>query len=211
MPRRASLLGSLCAACFLCTLLLPCALALDVARAMLLVARPELADPNFRETVVLVAQADNTDTIGLILNRPLNRSLAEVLPGERFRRFTEPLYFGGPVSSNGLFALFQGDRGSIPTITMIAGVQLALHPDAIDSLLRKPPETIRFFSGYSGWAPGQLTGEIERGDWFVLDADAATAFRKDPSRLWPDLVRRARAVRADAGRTTGTPMPGETL
>jgi putative transcriptional regulator len=200
MPRRDSLLASLCAAWFVSALLLPCAPAQDAARTIFLVARPELTDPNFRETVLMVTQSDDAATIGLILNRPLTRSLAEVLPGERFRRFTEPLYFGGPVSNNGLFALFQGDKSSNPTITMLPGVQFAVHPDTIDALLRNPPAKIRFFSGYSGWAPGQLENEISRGDWFVMNADAETAFRKDPSRLWPELVRRARAVRADAGR-----------
>ncbi|HEY6721597.1 MAG TPA: YqgE/AlgH family protein, partial [Burkholderiales bacterium] len=53
--------------------------------------------------------------------------------------------------------------------------------------------------GYSGWAPGQLRGEIDRGDWLIVDADADTVFRKDTSKLWRDMVRRASAVRADAG------------
>jgi putative transcriptional regulator len=82
---------------------------------------------------------------------------------------------------------------------MLPGLYLAVVPDSIDALLNKPPPKIRFFSGYSGWAPGQLQGELERGDWLLADADAGTVFLKDTSRLWPDMVRRASAVRADAG------------
>jgi putative transcriptional regulator len=211
MPRRARLLGSLCATCLVSALLLPCVLAQDATRTLLLVARPELPDANFRDTVVMVSQSDNSETIGLILNRPLTRSLADVLPGERFSRFSEPLYFGGPVANNVLIALFRGPRTSDQTVAMLPDVQLALDPDTIDGLLRKPPATIRFFSGYSGWGPGQLMAEVSRGDWFVLDADADTPFRKDPSRLWPELSRRARAVRADAGADAREPRTRRAL
>jgi len=54
--------------------------------------------------------------------------------------------------------------------------------------------------GYSGWAPGQLRGELDRGDWLVVDAEADAVFLKDTSKLWQDMVRRASAVRADATR-----------
>jgi putative transcriptional regulator len=83
---------------------------------------------------------------------------------------------------------------------MLPGVYFAVLPDSVDALLGDPPRKIRFFSGYAGWAPGQLQGELDRGDWLVVDADAKSVFLKDTSRLWQDLVRRARAVRADATR-----------
>lgn len=189
--RRALPLAALLLASFL-----PSVLAQDAERGVFLVARPGMPDP-FRETVVLVARASNAQAVGVILNRPLGRSLADVLPGERFRRFAEPLHFGGPVAVDGLFALFLGEKVGAAVIAMIPGVQLALDPDTIDALLRNPPAKIRFFSGYSGWGPGQLDEEIARGDWFVLDADAENAFRADSSKLWQDLLRRARAVRAE--------------
>ena len=66
-------------------------------------------------------------------------------------------------------------------------------------MLFRSPAKIRFFAGYSGWAPGQLRGELDRGDWLVVDADADTVFLNDTSKLWQDMVRRATAVRADAG------------
>jgi putative transcriptional regulator len=188
--------GALCCAALPIAALLPGALAQDASRGVLLVARPGMPDPNFSESVVLVQRGPGSETVGVIINRPLARSLAQVLPGERFRRFTEPLHFGGPVALDALIALFAGEKAPGPVITMIPGVHLALDPDTIDALLRSPPAKIRFFSGYSGWAPGQLDNEILRGDWFVLDADADVAFASDSSRLWQDLLRRARAVHA---------------
>jgi len=120
-----------------------------------------------------------------------------MLPSERFKRFKEPIFFGGPVAPQGLFAVFQADKFSGAAVTMLPGLYLAIVPDSIDALLNDPPPRIRFFAGYSGWAPGQLRGELYRGDWLVVDAEADPVFLKDTSRLWQDMVRRASAVRAD--------------
>ena len=168
------------------------------SKALFLIARPGMPDPNFRETVVLVTQEESAEATGVVINRPSNRSLAEVLPGERFKPFKEPIFFGGPVAPQGLFAVFQADRFSGEAVRMLPGLYLAVVPDSIDALLNNPPPKIRFFSGFSGWAPGQLQAERDRGDWLVVNADAETVFQKDTSRLWQDMVSRASAVRADA-------------
>lgn len=168
------------------------------SQTFFLVARPGMPDPNFRESVVLVTQDEQAQATGVIINRPTDRSLAQVLPSERFKRFTEPVFFGGPVGLPNLFAVFRADRPPGEAITMLPGLYLALQPDTIDSLLDAPPASIRFFTGYAGWAPGQLRGELERGDWLIVDADADTLFQKDTSNLWRDMVRRASAIRADA-------------
>ena len=175
------------------------AIAPDASRALFLIARPGMPDPNFRETVVLITQDENAGAIGVIINRPTNRSLAELLPGERFRRFTDPVFFGGPVNLNGLFAVFHADKPPGVAVTLLPDLHLALHPDTVDTLIKNPPAAIRFFSGYAGWAPGQLRGELARGDWFIADADPDAVFRKDSSNLWHDMVQRARAVHAEAG------------
>jgi putative transcriptional regulator len=173
------------------------------AKAVFLVAKPGMPDPNFRETVVLVVQGENSEATGVIINRPTDRSLADLLPSERFESFSDPIFFGGPVAPQGLFALFQADKYSGAAVTMLPGLYFAVLPDSVDALLNNPPSKIRLFSGYSGWAPGQLQAELERGDWLVVDADAPTVFRKDASRLWQDMVHRARAIRADAGSLPG--------
>jgi putative transcriptional regulator len=170
----------------------------DLPKTFFLVARPGMPDPNFRETVVLATENERSQVVGVIINRPTTRSLAELLPGDRFKRFTDPLYFGGPVEPGGVFAVFRGERPPGETIGVLPGVHLALHPDTVYSLTGSPPADIRFFAGYSGWAPDQLRGEIERGDWFIAEADADAVFRKDTSALWQDMVRRASAVRASA-------------
>jgi len=80
------------------------------SRTLFLVARPGMPDRTFRDSVVLITQDENAQAIGVIINRPTDRSLADLLPGERFRRFTDPVCVGGPVQSNGLFALFRAEK-----------------------------------------------------------------------------------------------------
>jgi len=166
--------------------------------AYFLVASPGMPDPNFREAVVLVTQDERAQAIGVIINRPTDRSLAELLPSERFAAFTEAIYFGGPVARQGLFALFRADKAPGEATTMLPGLYLALLPSTIDALINRPPTKIRLFAGYSGWGAGQLSAEIDRGDWLVVIADANTVFLKDTSTLWRDMLRRGRSIRAEA-------------
>jgi putative transcriptional regulator len=168
-------------------------------RTFFLVAEPEMRDPNFRETVVLVTETRDAQATGVIINRPTDRSFADLLPGERFKRFTDPIFFGGPVQLSSMFALFMADRTPGSALAMLPGLYLALNPDTVYALVSAPPDRVRFFAGYSGWRPGQLRAELESGAWLTVDADAETVFRKDTSTLWRDMVRRSRAVHAGLG------------
>jgi putative transcriptional regulator len=162
-----------------------------------LVATPALADPNFRRTVVLVTQAADGTTVGFIVNRPGTRSLAQILPdNDMLKRFTEPLHLGGPVDIAGLFAIFRAKENPQGALRVLGDVSFAMDPAVVEAVLRAPPERVRFFNGYAGWAPGQLAMELERGGWYLLNADADTVFRKDMDKLWDEMVRRARAVTA---------------
>ena len=167
------------------------------AGGFFLVAKPSILDPNFSRTVVLVTQTPDGATLGVILNRPTKQSLAEILPGnERLARFTEPLCFGGPVEPAGLFAVFRGTEDPGPSLPVIEDVRLALQPATLEQLLLKPPEALRLFAGYAGWAPGQLDRELARGDWWTVRAEVETIFRKNTDTLWDELSRRARSVTA---------------
>lgn len=171
-----------------------------------LVAKPSITDPNFARAVILVTTAPDGATLGVILNRPTRQSLAGILPElPELARFTDPLYFGGPVERIGLYALFRSPEPIGQALAVIDDVYLALHPETVEDLLHEPPAQMRLFVGYSGWAPRQLERELERGDWWVVPADAATIFRRDTDALWEELARRARAVTAKLAK------PGEAL
>jgi putative transcriptional regulator len=169
------------------------------ANGIFLIASPGLLDPNFRRAVVLVTQAADGSSVGFIVNRPGERSLAQILPdNEVLKRFTEPLYQGGPVEAAGLFAVFRAKDNPPGALRVLDDISFALEPSVVEQLLNAPPQRVRFFNGYAGWAPGQLALELERGGWFVLNADADSVFRQDMSTLWQELLLRVNAITASA-------------
>jgi hypothetical protein len=109
---------------------------------VLLVEKPSLADPDFARTVIAVAfaQAPDGAAIGVIVNHPLSRSLAELVPDQpRLARFTAPLHAGEPVERNGLFALYVAPAPVGESLTVGAGMHLALLPADVEPFLDAPP------------------------------------------------------------------------
>ena len=169
----------------------------DGANGLFLVASPTLLDPNFHHSVVLVTQGADGSSVGFIINRPGQRSLAQILPdNERMKRFTERLYLGGPVEAAGLFAIFRAPAHPPGALRVLDDLSFALDPAVVERLLQAPPQQVRFFNGYAGWAPGQLALELERGGWHLLNADPDIVFRKNMDGLWEELMVRTRAVTA---------------
>jgi putative transcriptional regulator len=155
------------------------------ANSVLLVARPELEDPNFRHTVVLVTQTTDGPTVGVILNRPT--------PREHEGR---PLWFGGPVLERVVVALVRSPRPPpASAFHVLAQVYLTMHPANIEALLAAPDTKFRLYAGFSAWGPGQLQGELGRESWYVLPAEEALLFREDTDALWEELLARATAPR----------------
>lgn len=151
--------------------------------AVLLVAKPDLVDPNFRETVVLVTQTPDAATVGVILNRPTRR---------RHEQSGETVYFGGPVMREVLVALFRSERApEASAFPVLKGIYLSMHPRNIERLLAAREKAYRLYAGFSGWAPGQLESELARDSWYVVPAKAELLFRKDTTNLWRELVEKA--------------------
>jgi putative transcriptional regulator len=187
-------------------LLLPACAAAQQAEppnGLLLVAKPALADPNFRETVVLVTQTPDANTVGVILNRPtelkLSRLLPEGVPSENYR---DAVYFGGPVMGQALVALYRSARPpQAPAFHVLKGIYLTMHPANIAPLLAGTGRRYRLYAGFSGWAPRQLESELARDDWYLLPASEELLFRRDTRGMWKELLERARRGRDRAGGT----------
>ena len=168
------------------------------ANAIFLVASPGLHDPNFRETVVLVTHPRDGPPWGVIINRPLDLRLSEVFTEyETLKKRKDVLFFGGPVGRGGLVFLVRSPKPPPRSVPVLRDVHFVSDIDTIEGLLQRPEPTrgLRVYAGYAGWAPGQLQGEIERGGWHVLPADAATVFDKNPANIWPELIKRATTKR----------------
>ncbi len=171
------------------------------AQGFLLVAKPLMIDPNFERTVVLAVRTDDDRTIGFVLNRPFNRSLAQILPRNPvLSKFTEPLFNGGPVEPEGLFVLYRGPKPKGTAVAASEKLHLALDPATVEALMSEPQSAVRFYNGYAGWGPGQLQNEIDRGGWWRLDLDEEIIFRKDTSKLWHDLEQRTKRMTAQSAQ-----------
>jgi putative transcriptional regulator len=155
---------------------------------VLLVAKPGLADPNFSQTVVLATQAADGSTVGVILNRPTQA---------KHEQTGAPLFFGGPVMREVVVALFRSERAPDAAAFHVAnGIYLTMHPQNLENLFgdraARASGGYRLFTGFAGWAPGQLQSELARDNWFVLPVSAGLLFRDDTSGMWEELVRKAR-------------------
>ena len=164
---------------------------------ILLVAKPGLPDPNFSETVVLVARTDDGATVGVILNRPTVRRLVDIAPSwPGAENLTEPLYAGGPVMRQVVVALYASEEEpKAKAFRVLPHVYLSMHPANLEPLVAQPSERMRLYAGFSGWASRQLEAEMASGSWYVLRATEELVFRKDTTGMWREVVERARGSR----------------
>jgi putative transcriptional regulator len=180
---------ALCLALLCAPVVAPDAAAQPASRpnAVLLVAKPELDDPNFARTVVLITQADSGETVGVILNRPSERT---------YPRTGEVLFSGGPVMRDVVLVLFRSaEAPAAPAFHVLRGVYLSMHPDNIEKLSSGDRGNYRLYSGFSGWAPGQLESEMQRESWHVLPASEALLFRASTEGMWEELIEKVRGGR----------------
>ena len=179
-----------------------------VPNGVFLVAKPELTDPNFAQTVVLVTLPPGGDgsATGVIVNRPLGRRLSEFLPdAANLPPGADALYGGGPVERTNLFMLVRSPTAPPDSFQVLADVYLTASPEVLKALLAGglPGATARVYAGYAGWAPGQLQAEVARGSWWLVPANAAQIFTERPETLWEELAR------AQRGKRAGGPLPAE--
>ncbi len=175
--------------------------AAPAANGVFLVASRDLMDPNFRETVVLVTQPHEGGPFGVVINRPLGRRLAEILPEyETLKSRQDVVHYGGPVAPAALVFLVRSAAPIAGATRVLEDTWILNHPDAVDTLLKQPDSIShwRAYAGYAGWGPGQLQHELKRGGWHVLPADAETVFDRDPAAIWPELSARAAIRRTSA-------------
>jgi putative transcriptional regulator len=164
----------------------------------LLVATPLLDDPNFRRSVVLVLEHDEDGgTLGVVINRPSEITVTQVLPSwDPLVTGPSVLFEGGPVQTDSALALAAVLSGEEPLgWRRLQGRSVTSRLGTVD--LDAPPEILageitqmRIFAGYAGWTAGQLEGELEEGAWYVVDSEPGDTFDSDPATLWRTVLRR---------------------
>ncbi|MFN0061097.1 MAG: YqgE/AlgH family protein [Myxococcaceae bacterium] len=157
----------------------------------LLIAMPQLGDPHFQGSVVLLIDHDADGAMGLILNRPSPVTLAEMAKTQSLevthKRGQESVFAGGPVERQRGFALHaRADMEEKREVC--AGLYLSVTMPSLTALLRDDASTLRFCLGYAGWGPQQLEAEVRSGAWLVSDL-TADVLESPPKDLWQLRVR----------------------
>lgn len=159
-------------------------------QGVFLFAVPELRDPNFRQTVVLLIHYEPGGAMGVIINKPTEVSLDEALPEiQGTEGHPHSLYFGGPVTPNRMLVLLRSDKPIEGAMKVFKDVYYTGNKDLLEERLKEQDShrKVRVYAGYAGWAPGQLDNEVNRGDWVISPADADTVFSNDPDKIWPEI------------------------
>ncbi|MDH3579318.1 MAG: YqgE/AlgH family protein [Hyphomicrobiales bacterium] len=159
----------------------------------LLVASPELQDPNFSKTVVFMVDHGPDGALGIIINREIGAGrIAMLMKGFGLKGADAKgkimLHFGGPVRPQGAFILHSSDWHTPLSRRIDTEVSFTTDADILRALgAGKGPKHVLFALGYAGWTAGQLENEIESGAWTVAPAGAARVFRHAKDTLWDEM------------------------
>ena len=169
----------------------------------LLLSMPQLADPNFNRTVVLLCRHNEEGAFGLVVNRPVVTS-GPVMVQVRTDATTErqtletseelQVWVGGPVEPQRSWILVGNDEDAADQergVSIVEGLYLSTSPELLRRVLGPtPPARTRLIVGYSGWKSGQLEAELRASAWLTSEVDRELIFRTPPDRMWETALRR---------------------
>ena len=165
----------------------------DEFRPALLLSMPQLLDPNFSKTVVLLCDFVPDGAFGLVVNRPTELAAREMVrldpPIEHGN--DAPLYIGGPVEPQRGWVL-TGDQPPDPDHRKITeGLYLSTSPQLLRHVLEsRSAARARVLAGYAGWGPGQLDEELAQSAWLMADLELDLIFDVAADRMWETAIRR---------------------
>jgi putative transcriptional regulator len=163
-------------------------------RGQCLIAAKRLRDRNFYKTVVLMVEHGSDGAMGLVVNRPSSVTVAHAL-SEHFKlpETDDLVYVGGPVEPSALFILHNSVEFDHNESPVIPGVFVGSSAEIFEQIVRSSAEgnpdlRFRIYSGCAGWGPGQLEGELARGDWHSHPVEGPAIFTDDPYSVWEQMM-----------------------
>ncbi len=158
---------------------------------LFLIAMKQVVDPFFHRSVVLLLEHDEDGSFGLIVNRPTDVPMVQLLTGLGVAwggSLDAASWFGGPVQP-GVGTILYGARGPAEEGEMAAhefapGLHISRDIRVLTRLAARPPAEFRLLLGYAGWGAGQLAQELERNDWLIAPFDRSSLFASDPVTMW---------------------------
>jgi putative transcriptional regulator len=165
----------------------------DSIAPALLLSMPQLSDPNFKQTVVLLCQHEPEGAWGLVLNRPTGRSAAVAVqldPPVGVDNGLE-LWFGGPVEPQRGCLLLGDAIDEAESLQLSEGLYISGSPTLLRRLMEGPvrPRT-RLLMGYAGWGPGQLDEELKQSAWLISEVATDLIFDSPAAGMWEAAIRR---------------------
>lgn len=164
----------------------------DTLTGRLLVAAPALSGSTFERAVILMLSHDDDGALGVMVNKPTEVPVRDVLPNWTSVVSSPDVVFrGGPVSLDSALGLV-----SIGSYEEPLGVRRVRdHLGVVDldtpiEVVQSAVAAMRVFAGYAGWSPNQVEGEIDEGSWYVVDSEPGDAFQFEADDLWRDVLRR---------------------
>lgn len=153
---------------------------------------PQLVDPNFHRTVVLMVEHSESGSLGIVLNRPSPVTLRDLSEGQGLtvapERKEEAVFVGGPVEPQRGFVVHDN-----PTVEekheLSPGLYLSVTIDSLSPLLLEPTHRLRFCLGYAGWGPSQVETEIAQGSWLFTELSSEAVLGTEPTQLWEATLR----------------------
>ena len=166
-----------------------------VRAGTLLLANTDLLEPTFRRSVIYIVEHNDGGTLGVVLNRPSETAVYNVLPQwAQIAAKPKTMFIGGPVKRDAALCLAVLRVGAVPDdvpgLRHVAGRMAMVDLDADPESIGPVVEGVRIFAGYAGWTIGQLEGEIERDDWIVLSALPSDVLVQPRVDLWGRVLRR---------------------
>ena len=174
---------------------------------LLLLSMPQMADPNFTRTVILLCDYSEDGAFGLVVNRQMTDPAWQVIKTKPEVRVNPEvrLWMGGPVDVQRAWVLMSDAQGPDEEQREVApGVLLSVSQDLTLRLLQEPPTArARVIVGYAGWGPGQLDKELTASAWLTTDVDPGLIFGVPPEEMWETAIRRLGADPAALQSSSG--------
>ncbi len=156
----------------------------------ILISEPFLQDHYFKRSVVLLADHSEEGSFGIILNKPINVKLNEVV--NEFPKFDGQLYMGGPVKTDSLFFVHTLGSAVEGSMKIMDGLYWGGDIEVVKEMMKLnkiTPEEIRFFIGYSGWESNQLEDELNQNSWVVSNTHVGQVINTNPTELWTNIIK----------------------
>lgn len=167
---------------------------LRVAQGTFLAAGPDMRDPNFMHSVVLICEHTGEGAYGLVVNRPTGQTSKSLLSQHPpLSEYAFPIHQGGPVGLDTLQILHRAVDEIPGGVPLLEGLWIGgelLDVARLVGVDREAAQTrVRLFLGYAGWSPGQLEYELATGTWLPATARAELVFHPDGEATWREVVR----------------------